>query len=91
VTFSVPAHAALFSGDVLFRNSVGRTDLPGGHAPTLMASIATLLERFPGETHVYPGHMTETTLAAERRSNPFLAGLPAPPAPARASGATHPA
>jgi glyoxylase-like metal-dependent hydrolase (beta-lactamase superfamily II) len=78
VTFALPAHQALFSGDVLFRNSVGRTDLPGGHTPTLIASIAALLDRYPGETRVYPGHMTETTLAAERASNPFLAGLPTP-------------
>jgi glyoxylase-like metal-dependent hydrolase (beta-lactamase superfamily II) len=78
VTYALPAHHALFSGDVLFRRSVGRTDLPGGHTPTLLASIALLLERYPGETRVYPGHMTETTLAAERAENPFLVGLPRP-------------
>ena len=78
VTYALPAHKALFSGDVLFRRSVGRTDLPGGHTPTLLASIADLLGRFPGDTRVYPGHMTETTLAAEHAENPFLVGLPAP-------------
>ena len=65
----------LFSGDVLFQGSVGRTDLPGGDAPTLMRSIATLLETFPDETAVYPGHMGNTTLGAERRTNPFLTEL----------------
>ncbi len=89
VTYAIDAHLALFSGDVLFRDSVGRTDLPGGHTPTLMASIATLVERYPGETRVYPGHMTETTLAAERASNPFLVGLP-PPGSARAAAGLPP-
>jgi len=65
----------LFSGDVLFQGSIGRTDLPGGDAPTLMRSIATLLETFPDETAVYPGHMGNTTLGRERQSNPFLTEL----------------
>ena len=73
VTYSVPSEAALFSGDVLFQGSVGRTDLPGADAPTLMRSLATLVESFPEETTVYPGHMGITTLGAERASNPFLA------------------
>lgn len=75
VTYSVPSERALFSGDVLFQGSVGRTDLPGGDAPTLMRSLANLVETFPEETTVYPGHMGITTLAAERASNPFLAQL----------------
>ena len=73
LSFSVPAEAALFSGDVLFQGSVGRTDLPGGNWPTLRASIQELIDRLPPETAVYPGHMGETTLGAERASNPFLA------------------
>jgi hydroxyacylglutathione hydrolase len=73
VTYSIPSEAALFSGDVLFQGSVGRTDLPGADAPTLMRSLATLVESFPEETTVYPGHMGITTLGAERASNPFLA------------------
>jgi glyoxylase-like metal-dependent hydrolase (beta-lactamase superfamily II) len=89
VTFAVPAHDALFSGDVLFRNSVGRTDLPGGDPPTLIASIATLLDRYPGRTRVYPGHMVETTLAAEHASNPFLVGLPKPGGSARVMAPGH--
>ena len=76
-----PAHLAyfavgeLFSGDVLFAGSVGRTDLPGGDWATLEASIASLLDAYPPDTVVHPGHGPETTLAAERATNPFLAGL----------------
>jgi hydroxyacylglutathione hydrolase len=76
-----PAHLAyatdgcLFSGDVLFAGGVGRTDLPGGDWDALVASIRTLMERFPGETVVYPGHGPETTLADELAGNPFLADL----------------
>lgn len=66
---------ALFSGDVLFKESVGRTDLPGGDWDTLLASISGLLDAYPGESVVYPGHMGVTTLAAERATNPFLAEL----------------
>jgi hydroxyacylglutathione hydrolase len=76
VTFSIPDEAALFSGDVLFQGSIGRTDLPGGDTQTLMASIADLLARFGDETVVYPGHMGVTSLGAESRSNPFLQHLP---------------
>ena len=75
VTYSVRDEAAIFSGDVLFQGSVGRVDLPGGDGPTLMRSIAGLVETLPPETTVYPGHMGTTTLGAERETNPFLAGL----------------
>jgi hydroxyacylglutathione hydrolase len=75
VTFSVPEHKAIFSGDVLFQGSVGRTDLPGGDWSTLLASIQALVDRLPPETRVYPGHMGITTLAAEREANPFLVEL----------------
>jgi glyoxylase-like metal-dependent hydrolase (beta-lactamase superfamily II) len=75
LTYSIPDEAALFSGDVLFQGSVGRVDLPGGHGPTLMATLRTLAESFPEQTTVYPGHMGITTLGAERASNPFLAEL----------------
>jgi glyoxylase-like metal-dependent hydrolase (beta-lactamase superfamily II) len=75
VTYAVRGEQALFSGDVLFQSSVGRTDLPGGDAPTLMRSIAMLLERFDDEARVYPGHMGVTTLGAERATNPFLTAL----------------
>ena len=73
VTYSVRGEEAIFSGDVLFQGSVGRVDLPGGDGPTLMRSIAALLESHPPETGVYPGHMGVTTLGVERASNPFLA------------------
>jgi len=75
VTYSIPSESAIFSGDVLFQGSVGRTDLPGGDGPTLMESIRTLVESHPPQTTVYPGHMGVTTLGAERATNPFLAEL----------------
>jgi glyoxylase-like metal-dependent hydrolase (beta-lactamase superfamily II) len=84
-TIRVPGHSpahlayhadgALFSGDVLFAGSVGRTDLPGADWGTLVDSIRTLAERFPPETVVYPGHGPQTTLGAELARNPFLAEL----------------
>jgi hydroxyacylglutathione hydrolase len=76
-----PAHVAyhadgcLFSGDVLFAGSVGRADLPGADWDTLLASIRMLVERYPPETVVYPGHGPATTLGAELARNPFLAEL----------------
>jgi glyoxylase-like metal-dependent hydrolase (beta-lactamase superfamily II) len=75
VTYSIPDEQAVFSGDVLFQGSVGRTDLPGGDWPTLAASIRGLIDTLPEETTVYPGHMGITTLGAERATNPFLAEL----------------
>jgi hydroxyacylglutathione hydrolase len=75
VTFSIPDEGAVFSGDVLFQGSVGRTDLPGGDWHTLLESIRGLVEGLPAETTVYPGHMGVTSLGAERASNPFLAEL----------------
>jgi len=73
VTYAV--EDALFSGDVLFEGSVGRTDLPGGDWPTLARSIESLLERHPDEQRVFPGHMGLTTLGRERATNPFLSEL----------------
>jgi len=75
VTYSIPDEQVIFSGDVLFEGSVGRTDLPGGDWPTLLESIRSLVDGLPAETTVYPGHMGVTTLGAERASNPFLAEL----------------
>jgi len=75
VTFAVADEHALFSGDVLFQGSVGRTDLPGGDWPTLLESIRSLVDSYPEETTVYPGHMGVTTLGAERATNQFLAEL----------------
>jgi hydroxyacylglutathione hydrolase len=74
-----PAHLAyhadgcLFSGDVLFAGSVGRTDFPGSDWETLVASIGMLVDTLPADTVVYPGHGPITTLGAELAQNPFLA------------------
>lgn len=62
-------------GDVLFAGSIGRTDLPGGDYRQLLQSIHDKLLTLPDETVVYSGHGPETTIGAERRTNPFLAGL----------------
>jgi len=76
-----PAHVAyhadgcLFSGDVLFAGSVGRTDLPGADWDILRASIRTLVDTLAPETLVYPGHGPITTLGDELARNPFLADL----------------
>jgi len=75
VTYAVEGEQALFSGDVLFQSSIGRTDLPGGDHATLLRSIGTLLERFDDDTVVHPGHMGLTTLGRERATNPFLTEL----------------
>ena len=75
VAYSIADESCLFSGDVLFQGSVGRTDLPGGDWPTLAASIQKLLDALPPETKVYPGHMGLTTLGQESASNPFLREL----------------
>jgi hydroxyacylglutathione hydrolase len=73
VTYRVADEAVVFSGEVLFAGSIGRTDLPGGDTPTLMATLAKLLDLLPDETTVYPGHMAVTTIGRERATNPFLA------------------
>jgi hydroxyacylglutathione hydrolase len=75
VTYAFPEGPAVASGDVLFQSSVGRTDRPNGDHQTLLRSIATLLERYPDDTTVLPGHMGPTTLGRERATNPFLAEL----------------
>jgi hydroxyacylglutathione hydrolase len=75
VTFSIPDETAIFSGDVLFQQSIGRTDLPGGDHATLLESIRMLVDTLPAETAVHPGHMGLTSLGAERATNPFLAEL----------------
>jgi glyoxylase-like metal-dependent hydrolase (beta-lactamase superfamily II) len=84
-TLRVPGHSpahlayyadgALFSGDVVFAGSVGRTDLPGADWDILVESIRMLADRFPPETVIYSGHGPRTTLGAELARNPFLAEL----------------
>jgi hydroxyacylglutathione hydrolase len=75
LTFSIPDESAILSGDVLFQQSIGRTDLPGGDHATLLESIRMLVDTLPAETTVYPGHMGVTSLGTERATNPFLAEL----------------
>lgn len=67
----------VFSGDTLFQNSVGRTDLPGGSGRDLLTSIVDKLLVLDDATVVLPGHGPATTIGAERRRNPFLQGLSA--------------
>lgn len=75
VTWALADGSGLFSGDVLFQGSIGRTDLPFGDHQRLLQSISELLERYGDETQVFPGHMGVTTLGAERATNPFLQDL----------------
>lgn len=63
---------AVFSGDTLFNGSIGRTDFPGGDFDAIINSIKTKLMSLPDDTTVYPGHMGESTVAYERKLNPFL-------------------
>lgn len=63
-----------FVGDTLFAGSIGRTDLPGGSAETLLTSIREKLLTLPDDTVIYPGHGPATTIGHERRHNPFLTG-----------------
>jgi len=70
--YSAPG-AVVFSGDVLFEQGIGRTDLPGGNYQTLMHSLRTVLLALPDDTTVCSGHGALTTIGVERRDNPFLA------------------
>jgi len=65
----------MFSGDLLFQGSIGRTDLPGGDTRLIRASLDRLLRNIPAETAIFPGHMGPTTMEQEKRTNPFLSGL----------------
>jgi glyoxylase-like metal-dependent hydrolase (beta-lactamase superfamily II) len=69
------ADGVLFSGDLLFAGSIGRTDLPGGDYRTILDSLARVCLSLPDETVVLAGHGPQTTIGAERAANPFLAGL----------------
>jgi hydroxyacylglutathione hydrolase len=70
-----PADGVLFSGDLLFAGSIGRTDLPGGDYQTILRSLARVCLTLPDETLVLSGHGPATTIGAERLANPFLADL----------------
>jgi len=87
VTFRLPPAAeagTIFTGDLLFAGSIGRTDLPGGDYETILASLARVCLPLPDETVVLSGHGPQTTIGVERAHNPFLDGL-TPPA-ARSTG-----
>lgn len=73
VTFYFPAEGVLFSGDTLFADSVGRTDLPGGNTKQLIDGISSKLLTLPPETKVFPGHGPSTTIGVEARENQYLA------------------
>jgi len=75
VAFYNKANGILLSGDVLFKQSIGRTDLPGGNMDQLMKSISEELMPLPDETKVYAGHMEDTSIGEEKRFNPFLRGM----------------
>jgi glyoxylase-like metal-dependent hydrolase (beta-lactamase superfamily II) len=72
VMFYFKEAGALFSGDVIFQGSVGRTDLPGGSWDVLLNSIQTQVLSLPDEVRIYSGHGPATTVGHERRSNPFV-------------------
>jgi glyoxylase-like metal-dependent hydrolase (beta-lactamase superfamily II) len=74
---------ALFTGDLLFAGSIGRTDLPGGDYETILDSLARVCLPLPDGTVVLAGHGPLTTIGAERASNPFLAGLAPKAGPVR--------
>ncbi len=71
----IPAENKLVAGDTLFRDSIGRTDLPGGDGRQILKSIKTKLLDLPDEAVVIPGHGPQTTLAREKEHNPFLQNL----------------
>jgi glyoxylase-like metal-dependent hydrolase (beta-lactamase superfamily II) len=71
----IPRESKLVAGDTLFRDSIGRTDLPGGNGRQLLSSIKTQLLPLPEETVVIPGHGPNTTIGREKEHNPFLRGL----------------
>jgi hydroxyacylglutathione hydrolase len=72
VAFYAAQEHAVFDGDVLFADGVGRTDLPGGDWETLKDSIERVLFALPDETRVYPGHGPATTIGREKRHNPWV-------------------
>ena len=81
VTFRLPD--TLFSGDLLFAGSIGRTDLPGGDYQTILDSLSRVCLALPDDIVVLAGHGPQTTIGAERAANPFLAGLAPTAGPAR--------
>ncbi len=72
VVFYCAAEKAVFCGDLIFRESIGRTDMPGGDYDTLIHSIRTQILTLPDDTALLPGHGPDTTVGTERKFNPFL-------------------
>ncbi|TNY35355.1 MBL fold metallo-hydrolase [Thermomonospora catenispora] len=87
VTFRTPESGdqpqVMFSGDLLFAGSIGRTDLPGGSYEEILKSLARVCLPLPDETIVLPGHGQQTTIGRERATNPFLADLAPEQGPSR--------
>jgi hydroxyacylglutathione hydrolase len=74
VAFYCAEAAVLFSGDLIFKSGIGRSDLPGGDSDLLLESIREQVTTLPDETRILPGHGEETSVGEEKRSNPFLQG-----------------
>ncbi|MBR2364121.1 MAG: MBL fold metallo-hydrolase [Lentisphaeria bacterium] len=72
VCYYFAAYNALFSGDTLFRASVGRTDLPGGNTAALLSSLKNILSKYDDSVEVFPGHGYSTTIGFEKKNNPFI-------------------
>jgi len=75
ISLWIPSEGKLIAGDTLFRDSIGRTDLPGGDGKQILRSIHTKLMPLPAETVVIPGHGPNTTIGREKESNYFLQSL----------------
>lgn len=75
ISLWIPQQNKLIAGDTLFRDSIGRTDLPGGDGRQILSSIKNRLLDLPDETIVIPGHGPKTTIGREKERNPFLQGL----------------
>jgi glyoxylase-like metal-dependent hydrolase (beta-lactamase superfamily II) len=75
ISLYIPSERKLVAGDTLFKDSIGRTDLPGGDSRQILSSIKTRLLLLPDETMVVPGHGALTTIGREKERNPFLRGL----------------
>ena len=75
VCLAVDEEKVLFTGDLIFVGSIGRTDLPGGNESQMQASLRRVIEEFPGDTVLYPGHGPQSTLTEELATNPWLVGL----------------
>jgi hydroxyacylglutathione hydrolase len=83
IAFRLADPGVIFTGDLLFAGSIGRTDLPGGDYATILDSLSRVCLPLPDETVVLSGHGPQTTIGAERAANPYLAGLTPAAGPSR--------